>query len=70
MSMTLGKRLQKLRAIARLSQNQLAKRSHVPQSVIAAVESGRQKSLSLDAASRLADVLGVSRDLLAGLGDA
>ena len=64
--MTLGKRLRKLRAIAGLSHSKLAKRAQVPQSVIAAVEGERQQSVSLDVATRLANVLGVSVDLLAG----
>ncbi len=64
--MTFGERLRQLREVAGLSQNELAKRAHVPQSVISAVEGERQKSVSLDAASRLADALGVSLDLLAG----
>ena len=64
--MTLGERLRKLRAIAGLSHSKLAKRAQVPQSVIAAVEGERQQSFSLDVATRLANVLGVSVDLLAG----
>ena len=64
--MTLGERLRKLRARAGLSQNQLAKRAKVPQSVIAAVEGERQKSVSLDDAMQLATALGVPVDLLAG----
>jgi len=64
--MTLGERLRKLRAIAGLSHSKLAKRAQVPQSVIAAVEGERQQSVSLDVATRLANVLGVSVDLLAG----
>ena len=67
--MTLGERLRHLRAVAGLSQNQLAKRAHVHRFVVAAVEAGSQKSFSLDAAKRLADVLGVSLDLLAGRGE-
>ena len=63
--MTLGKRLRKLRAIAGLSHSKLARRAQVPQSVIAAVEGERQKSFSLDVATRLAGVLGVTVDLLA-----
>jgi len=64
--MTLGKRLRKLRAIAGLSHHKLAKRAQVPQSVIAAVEGERQQRVSLDMATRLANVLGVPVDLLAG----
>jgi transcriptional regulator with XRE-family HTH domain len=64
--MTFGDRLRQLRELAGLSQRELARRANIPQPVISDVESGRQKSVSLDAASRLADALGVTLDLLAG----
>jgi transcriptional regulator with XRE-family HTH domain len=49
-----------------MSQNELHKRSQVPQAVISDVESGRQKTITLDTATKLAEALGVSLDLLAG----
>ena len=63
--MTLGERLRKLRARAGLSQNKLAKRAKVPQSMIAAIEGEREKSVSLNDALQLATALGVPVDLLA-----
>jgi transcriptional regulator with XRE-family HTH domain len=63
---TFGARLRQLRELAGLSQNALARRAKVPQSVIWALEAGQQKSVSLEAAVRIADVLGVSLDFLAG----
>jgi transcriptional regulator with XRE-family HTH domain len=64
--MTLGERLRQLRAVAGLSQNELHKRSGVSQAVISAVERDLQDTITLATATRLADALGVSLDLLAG----
>jgi transcriptional regulator with XRE-family HTH domain len=62
----LGERLRQLRELAGLTQNELAKKARVQQSVIWAVEAGKQKSMNLHTALRIAEVLGVSLDLLAG----
>jgi len=67
--MALGERLHQLRELANLSQNELAKRASVPRPIISMVESGKQKSMSLENARRIARVLGVTLDLLAGEGE-
>jgi transcriptional regulator with XRE-family HTH domain len=64
--MTFGERLRQFRELAKLSQSELAKRANIPQPIISAVESGRQKSVNLDTARRIARALGVTLDLLAG----
>lgn len=65
--MTLGERLKQLRALAGLSQNELAKRAGVSHPTISYIEAGKHKSVNVDTAKRLAKVLGVSLDLLAGM---
>ena len=67
--MPLGERLRQLRELAGLSQNELAKRANVPRPVISMVESGQQKGITLENARRIARVLGVTLDLLAGTGE-
>ena len=67
--MPIGERLRQLRELANLSQNQLAQKAKVSQSVISGIESGRRTSLNLTTAKRLAQALGVSLDLLAGRGE-
>jgi transcriptional regulator with XRE-family HTH domain len=67
--MPLGERLRQLRELANLSQNELAKRANVPRPIISMVERGKQKSMSLENARRIARVLGVTLDLLAGPGE-
>ena len=64
--MTLGDRLKQLRELKGLSQNELAQRANVPRPVISRVESGAQDTITLDTATRLADALGVTLDMLAG----
>jgi len=64
--MALGPRLRQLRELAGLSQNELAKRAGIPRPVISDVESGKQHSVTLETARRLARVLGVTLDFLAG----
>ena len=64
--MTLGERLKRLRELAGLSQNELAKRARISRPIISALESDKQKSLTLDNARRLARALGVTLDMLAG----
>src|SRR5262245_59115235 len=66
--MALGERLRQFRELANLSQNELAKRANIPRPIISMVESGKQKSMSLENARRIARVLGVTLDLLAGAG--
>jgi transcriptional regulator with XRE-family HTH domain len=53
-----------------LSQEELGKLADVPQAVIADVESGRQATVPLDIATRLADALAVTLDSLVGSDDA
>ena len=67
--MALGERLRQLRELAHLSQNELAKRANVPRPIISDVESGKQKGITLENARRIARVLGVTLDLLAGTGE-
>ena len=64
--MTFGQRLRQLRELAGLSQNQLAKNAHVHRPLISLVESGKQQSVTLEVAQRLARALGVSLEYLAG----
>jgi transcriptional regulator with XRE-family HTH domain len=64
--MTFGERLRQFRELAKLSQSELAKRADMPQPVISALEGGRQKSVNLDTARRIARALGVTLDMLAG----
>jgi transcriptional regulator with XRE-family HTH domain len=67
--MALGPRLRQLRELAGLSQNELAKRAQVPRPTITDVENGKQASVTLETARRLARVLGVTLDFLAGPGE-
>ena len=67
--MTFGERLRQLRELAGLSQRELARRANVPQPVVSDVESGKQKGITLENARRIARVLGVTLDLLAGTGE-
>jgi transcriptional regulator with XRE-family HTH domain len=67
--MPLGDRLRQLRELAGLSQNELAKRANIPRPIISRVESGVQHNLTLEYARRIARVLGVTLDLLAGTGE-
>jgi transcriptional regulator with XRE-family HTH domain len=67
--MALGERLRQLREMAKLSQNELAKRANIPRPIISDVESGKQKGITLENARRIARVLGVTLDLLAGTGE-
>ena len=67
--MALGERLRQLRELANLSQNELAKRANVPRPIISDVESGKQKGITLENARRIARVLGITLDLLAGAGE-
>ena len=64
--MTFGERLRQFRELAKMNQIELAKRANIPQPIISAVESGRQKSVNLDTARRIARALGVTLDMLAG----
>jgi transcriptional regulator with XRE-family HTH domain len=48
-----------------MSQNQLAAKADVPRPTIIVLENGRQQSVSIENAVKLADALGVSVDELA-----
>lgn len=67
--MTFGQRLRQLRAVAGVSQSELARRAQVNRPIISDVESGKQKSMTLENARKIAGALGVTLDLLAGAGD-
>ena len=69
MSTTLGRRLKQCREMAGLSQNELSKRAGVPRPTISEIESGKQVGLTLENARKLARVLGVTLDFLAGPGE-
>jgi transcriptional regulator with XRE-family HTH domain len=64
-----GQRIRRLRRARGLTQAQLAEEAEIPQSLISQIESGtRQGSkIQLDVARRLAFVLHVSLDGLAGI---
>jgi transcriptional regulator with XRE-family HTH domain len=69
--MTFGQRLRRLREMAGLSQNELAKRAKVNRPLITMLESGKSPShkprdVTLETARKLARALGVSLDMLAG----
>jgi transcriptional regulator with XRE-family HTH domain len=68
--MTLGQHLRQLRDMKRLSQDELGQLADVPPSVIADVESGRQATVTLDIAKRLAEALAVTLESLVGNGEA
>jgi transcriptional regulator with XRE-family HTH domain len=68
--MILGEHIRQLRDMKRLSQDELGQLADVPPSVIADVESGRQATVPLDLAQRLAEVLAVTLDSLVGSGEA
>jgi transcriptional regulator with XRE-family HTH domain len=67
--MTLGERLRQLRDMKRLSQDELGQLADVSPSVIADVESGRQATVPLEIAQRLAEALAVTLDSLVGSGE-
>ena len=58
--MTVGECLRQLRDMKQLSQDELGQRANVPPSVIADVESGRQATVPLDTAQRLAEAPSLS----------
>jgi transcriptional regulator with XRE-family HTH domain len=64
--MTIGERLKRLRELAGLSQNELAKRAGIHHPTISALESGRQRDLTVSVAKKLARALGVSLAMLVG----
>jgi transcriptional regulator with XRE-family HTH domain len=69
--MTIGQRITLLRTGKALSRYELAKQAGVPASTLHYLEEGTRdgKRLSLDTASRLARVLGVTLGELAGLSE-
>jgi transcriptional regulator with XRE-family HTH domain len=60
-----GRRVQRLREEARLTQQELARRARVSPSLISRVEGESQYGISLDAARKIARALRVSLDYLA-----
>ena len=67
--MSLAQRIRQRREQLALSQSELARRTGVPQSRISEFENGSKTGMTLDTAKRLARVLGVSIDYLAGTWD-
>jgi len=64
---TMGERFQRLRLAAGLSQSQLARKAGVPVGTLKNWEQGKREPL-LGAAAKVAVAMGVSLDVLAGLG--
>jgi transcriptional regulator with XRE-family HTH domain len=62
----LGRRLRQFRLRAGLTQHELAELSGVSRTLIASIETGQRSGITLDNALRLANVLGVSVETLAG----
>jgi transcriptional regulator with XRE-family HTH domain len=67
--MSLAQRIRQRREQLVMSQSELARRTGVPQSRISEFENGSKTGMTLDTAKRLARVLGVSIDYLAGTWD-
>ena len=65
--MTLGNRIKKFRHARGWTMRDLAKLSRVDHAWICRVETGERSNISLEAATRVAQALGVSLDYLAGL---
>jgi transcriptional regulator with XRE-family HTH domain len=65
--MTLGQRVKRRRAELGLTQQQVATAAHVPQSLVAALESGKRSEVRSSALRRLARALGVTADWLIGM---
>ena len=66
-AMTLGERIHKFRLQRGWTLRVLAKLSRVDHAWISRVETGERSNISLEAAMRVAQALGVSLDYLAGL---
>jgi transcriptional regulator with XRE-family HTH domain len=69
LDLTIGKRLQRLRQAAGVSQPDLARAAGIPVGTLRNLEQGRRIP-RLDTAGKLARALGVSVDALLGNGDA
>jgi len=69
MRMTLGERLKILRERKGLSQSELARQCHIAQATISRLESGDLHDIQTTMAKRIARVLGVTLDYLAGMYD-
>ena len=69
--MTIGERINQLRARNNLSQSELGRRAGVPVSTISMLESGIRSgdSMSVDTARKLARALSVTMDFLCGVYD-
>jgi transcriptional regulator with XRE-family HTH domain len=65
--MTLGERVKRRRTELGLTQQQVATAAHVPQSLVAALESGKRSEVRSSALRRLARALGVTADWLIGM---
>jgi transcriptional regulator with XRE-family HTH domain len=61
----LGRRLQRFRERAGLTQHELAERAGVARTIIANLERGSRAGITLSNALRIADALGISVDQLA-----
>jgi transcriptional regulator with XRE-family HTH domain len=67
--MALGGRIKELRERRGWSQSELARRAHVRQALLSALETGRQPDTTGSVLRRLARTLGVSIDYLVGTFD-
>ncbi len=69
--MTIGERINQLRARNNLSQSELGRRAGVPVSTISMLESGIRSgdTMSVDTARKLARALSVTMDFLCGVYD-
>jgi transcriptional regulator with XRE-family HTH domain len=65
--MTLGERVKRRRTELGLTQQQVATAARVPQSLVAALESGKRSEVRSSALRRLARALGVTADWLIGM---
>ena len=61
-----GDRLRKFRTLAGMSQNKLAEMAKVPRPTISLVESGKQRSVTIEVGQRLARALGITFATLVG----
>ena len=67
--MTLGDRIKLRRARLGLTQEELARRAHVPRPRIAELETNRKMTVSSDVLMRLAQALSCTTDFLVGMYD-
>jgi transcriptional regulator with XRE-family HTH domain len=62
----LGERIKMFRELRGFSQGELAKRADISRPTISFIESGVQRSVSLDRAQKIATAFGISLDMLTG----